>query len=375
MDMERIISDGLAGRLSDVELADLALQLAGSGDRLSLPSKATADLASTGGPTSLSTLLGPLWLAASGWVVPKLGVAGRPAGGIDVMSLVPGYRVEMTRIEALKVIDHCGYAHLEAGTIFSPADGHLFNLRQQRGAQAVPALAIASLLAKKLAVGVRSVLLDVRTAPFGNFGANVDEARANAKRFCRVANLLGIKGACVVTDACAPYQPFVGRSEALLGLAALFSGQGDAWCRSHVEDCGDWIENAFGFNGSKRPSIPDLEKVFIKNLLAQGATTAAFGEAVEKVRTAPRFTIASEREGNLSYDVGLMRSVLLVDQQESPGGHYPDGAGVILHVPPGARIRKGDAIFSVRLKRTDWNPRRAALKPVAIIAAENLGFR
>ncbi len=58
-----------------------------------------ADVASTGGPSSLSTLLSPLFLRAGGAVVPKLGVPGRPAGGIDCLAQIPGYRTELSAQE------------------------------------------------------------------------------------------------------------------------------------------------------------------------------------------------------------------------------------------------------------------------------------
>src|SRR5437868_14746215 len=80
----------------------------------------TADVASTGGPASLSTLLCPLYLRSYGFVVPKLGVPGRPAGGIDVLAQLPGYRVDLSEADVRRVLERCGYAHFLAGTQFAP---------------------------------------------------------------------------------------------------------------------------------------------------------------------------------------------------------------------------------------------------------------
>ena len=60
------------------------------------------------------------------------------------------------------------------------------------------------------------------------------------------------------------------------------------------------------------------------------------------------------------YDLERLRSALLFDQGTCTGDRYPDEAGAILHVRPGAEIRKGDGIFSVRIERGDWNLRRQA---------------
>jgi hypothetical protein len=70
---------------SDASLAaELATALASSGEVYDPHCLLTADVASTGGPSSLSTLLCPLFLRVGGLVVPKLGVPGRPAGGTNM---------------------------------------------------------------------------------------------------------------------------------------------------------------------------------------------------------------------------------------------------------------------------------------------------
>lgn len=68
------------------EVASLAVKMANSGALLPASPSATADVASTGGPSSLSTLICPLFLNLKGFTIPKLSVPGRPAGGIDVLA-------------------------------------------------------------------------------------------------------------------------------------------------------------------------------------------------------------------------------------------------------------------------------------------------
>ncbi len=359
MDYDRIIADGLGGLLGAAEIAELACRLAQSGQTLDPGGNNTADLASTGGPSSLSTLFGPLLLVAGGWRVPKLGVVGRPAGGIDVMSLIPGYRTELSNAEARAVLDRCGYVHVMVGPTHAPADRHLFNMRRARGAQAVPALVVASLLAKKLAMGVRTVVLDVRAAPRGNFGATFAEARGNASLFCSVSRSLEIEASCVVTDASAPYQPFVGRGEALIALDDVMSGHAEEWLSDHLDACGHWIEATAGFNGHDRPGRAALAAAFTENVTAQGGDISAFTATANRARAAPRFILTAARAGRISYDLARLRAALLIDQGTPSANRYADGAGVILRARQGEAIRRGWPVMEVRLERADWKRREA----------------
>ena len=103
-----------------------------------------------------------------GCIVPKLGVPGRPAGGVDSLAQIEGYSVNLKPMEVRRTIERCGYAHFLADTNHAPLDKQLFAFRQQVGAQNVPELAIASILAKKIAVGLQRAGLDIRVAEHGN---------------------------------------------------------------------------------------------------------------------------------------------------------------------------------------------------------------
>lgn len=86
------------------EIAQLAAVLAASGT-VREPDSGCADVASTGGPGSLSTMLGPLVLRSIGLRVPKIAVPGRPAGGIDTLGTVPGYRTALPASDFQSVLD------------------------------------------------------------------------------------------------------------------------------------------------------------------------------------------------------------------------------------------------------------------------------
>lgn len=356
--MRAVVDEACRPDVKDDDIAYLATTLGKSGRVPVVPgSRPTADLASTGAPTSLSTLLAPLYLRAMGCCVPKLGVPGRPAGGVDVLAQVPGYRVKLTNSEVAASIERCGYAHFLAGGEHAPLDARLFRFRQRSGTQSVPALVIASLLSKKIAVGLEHAGLDVRVAPHGNFGLTWDEARRNAERFQRVAAIVGVKAVCFLTDARFPYQPFIGRGEALVALKDTFSGSGEPALEQHTRlcfamACGTTGQAAGDLDGQTKAA----ERHFYENLSAQGSSQEAFDEYVDRIRTAHRFHAVAKEQGFLTVRLGPLRELFLRFQ---PTGleidvDFPDGIGMILHKSSGDFVRVGDLVATIRVAEDQW---------------------
>lgn len=337
--------------------AELASILAASGECLSAEGTVVADVASTGGPASLSTLLAPLFLRAAGAIVPKLGVPGRPAGGIDCLAQIAGYRTELSVREIKEIIDGTGYAHFLAKGEMAPLDGRMFKLRQAMNAQAVPSLVTSSLLSKKLAVGVKRAGLDIRVAPHGNFGSNRATAAANAVLFVNAARTLGIDVSPVLTDALHPYQPYIGRRESLLALDDVFRGVSSTWLESHVETCRTLALACLPPDMCKRAAdvLPnELRQLFEDNLIAQGADPDGFDAVVREARQEHREYILAACDGFCFYHLDKLRE-LFVEWQgmySSSQTAFPDPVGVVLLVAPGQWVSGGTPIATVRAPET-----------------------
>ncbi|WP_343671272.1 hypothetical protein [Paraburkholderia heleia] len=334
--------------------AELATEYAASGQRYDPGTKATADVASTGGPSSLSTLLCPLFLRAAGLHVPKLGVPGRPAGGIDCLAQIAGYRTLLSESELETVMNSAGYAHFLASGRYAPLDGRVFTLRQKHGFQDVPTLVAASLLSKKVAVGVRNAGLDIRVAPHGNFGATRESAAQNSDVFVQAAAHLGIHAHPVMTDGSRPYQRYIGRGEALLALAEIFDDAGDAWLDAHLEECrtlsaaASPAENCAAIENASRTA---LYRCFVANLEAQGANEEAFFATLARTRSMQTFEIVAQQDGPVQISLEAIREAIVGLQIEQSGSHadFIDPAGVTLCHMPEAHINAGDVMATARI--------------------------
>ncbi len=356
--MRAVIDRVCTSEITDDDIAYLATTLGRSGTPLSIPgSQSTADIASTGAPSSLSTLLGPLYLRALGCSVPKLGVPGRPAGGVDVLAQLPGYRVNLTADEVAVCIERCGYAHFLANEEHAPLDARLFRFRQESGTQSIPDLAIASLLSKKISVGLRRAGLDVRVAPHGNFGATWDEARRNARRFLRVAAIIGIDAVCFLTDARFPYQPFVGRGESLVALSEIFAGTREPSLADHAKLCFAMAcSTADHPNLDLREKTVAAEKHFYDNLTAQGSSREAFDEYVAEVRSGHRFQFVAKNRGFVLVRLDRLRDLVLRFQATAVGSDavFPDGMGMVLYRFRGDLVQPGDLLATIRVAEEQW---------------------
>lgn len=347
--MEALVSYVRSNAISDDGIAYLASSCAEASGFVWKSLANSADVPSTGGPSSLTTLLCPLFLRAFGYRVPKLGVPGRPAGGIDVMAQIPGYKFSMTDSEAHKILDQAGYVHFLADQFHGRHDAQLFSFRKAHNALNLGPLVIASLLTKKLIVGISFVGLDVRVSPWGNFGHSWREARLNAKRFCAVASVLGISSVCFLTNASVPYQPYFGRGESLVALGAIFDGTPPVELKNHLDLCYAIARGTVGDFGP-RPTEATLRVHFEENLRAQGTSIEAFSQKVKEIKRLHEYALKAVNDGFLDIDIEALRQTLVAAQKtlSVPADIFADPVGLIFRRSPGEYLLKGETVATVR---------------------------
>jgi pyrimidine-nucleoside phosphorylase len=293
-----------------------------------------------------------LFLVVAGFSVPKLGLQGRPAGGVDVMAQIPGFDISPSPQEVLGIIGRCGFAHFLADKTYAPLDQSLFRFRQELGAQAVPSLVVASILAKKLAVGVETAGLEVRVFPGGNFGENKQSAIKNARLFVKVAACLHIQATCFVTDCTVPYQPFIGRGEAILGLHQLFYGKPSRWVMRHAAQCWGFVGKMCRAGDDPKQLAEVLQQarqVFEQHLVAHGASPASLPALVSGLDQQHRHVVTSPGDGFVMYRLGRIRDFIVKQQRASPADRFPDPTGIELLKPPGDRVVRGEPVLKIRV--------------------------
>ncbi|MFZ4589309.1 MAG: thymidine phosphorylase, partial [Terrimicrobiaceae bacterium] len=185
------------------ECVSLTLAMRDSGETLSwseLPGP-IVDKHSTGGVGDLvSLVLGPL-VAACGGFVPMISGRGlgHTGGTLDKLESIPGYNTTPPEETFRKTVRSCGVAIIGQTAALAPADKKIYAVRDITATVESIDLITASILSKKLAAGLRFLVMDVKCGN-GAFMDNPDAARTLARRLVEVANGAGMPTSALLTD-------------------------------------------------------------------------------------------------------------------------------------------------------------------------------
>ncbi|MFN4205914.1 MAG: thymidine phosphorylase [Agrobacterium albertimagni] len=210
------------------EIVALTLAMRDSGDVLSWSDvgKPVADKHSTGGVgDNVSLMLAPI-VAACGLAVPMISGRGlgHTGGTLDKLQSIPGYDVMPDNVTFRRTVDRAGCAIIGQTGDLAPADKRLYAIRDVTATVESIPLITASILSKKLAAGLESLVLDVKVGN-GAFMAKAEDAEALARSLVRVANGAGVKTTALLTDMNEPLADCAGNTIEVLNAVDFLKGQ------------------------------------------------------------------------------------------------------------------------------------------------------
>ncbi|PJI84966.1 thymidine phosphorylase [Yoonia maricola] len=171
------------------------------------------DKHSTGGVGDcVSLILAPV-LAACGAYVPMISGRGlgHTGGTLDKLEAIPGLNINVSEKQLRLITREVGCAIVSATGQIAPADRRLYAIRDVTATVESIDLITASILSKKLAAGLESLILDVKCGS-GAFMKTPDEARALARALVDAANGAGCKTAALISDMSQPLAPALGNA-------------------------------------------------------------------------------------------------------------------------------------------------------------------
>jgi thymidine phosphorylase len=357
--------------MTPAEIARWTAAMIASGERLDLGGigRPTADKHSTGGVGDKITLpLTPL-VAACGAAVPQLSGRGlgHTGGTLDKLESIPGWQATLSNDQFRDQLRSVGAVICAAGAELAPADRKLYALRDVTGTvEAIPLIA-SSIMSKKIAEGTGALVLDVKVGS-GAFMKDVATAAELGRTMVELGTSAGVRTVALLTDMSTPLGLAVGNAVEVTESLEVLAGGGPAdvveltlaLAREMLDAAG--LTDADPAKALESGAAMDVWRAMIR---AQGGDPDAAlpgARETEVVRASADGVVQAVDAygiGVAAWRLGAGRA-----RKEDPVSF---GAGVVLHVKPGAAVRAGDPLYELR---ADDAARISAARELATAAIE-----
>jgi AMP phosphorylase len=380
-EISSIVQDVVSYNLSDLEIASflfashykdmsmdetesLTRAMVATGDTLNLPGT-VVDKHSIGGVpgNKISLLVVPI-VAASGLMIPKTSSRAitSPSGTADTMSVLADVNFSLQEVEAI-VTKHNGCIVWGGALNIAPADDIFIRVESPLRIDPRSQM-LASIMAKKAAVGAKHMVLDV-PAGRGAKVASVAEAERLATSFIELGRRLGIQVKCGVTYGGQPVGRAVGPAlEAREALSALTdpNGVSKSLVLKSASIAGLLLESTGRApkGGGLAAALEFMQKgTALKKLLdiieAQG------GKRTVKPDDIPLgchvYKVTSPSDGYVT----VVDNQGITDVARAAGAPQEKGAGVLLYAKQGYKVARGDLLFEVYAERSSKLSEAAAI--------------
>jgi pyrimidine-nucleoside phosphorylase len=371
--------------LSLGETRALTLAMRDSGEKFSPArlGKLAVDKHSTGGVGDKTSFLVAPIAAACGLAVPMISgrALGHTGGTLDKLESIPGLRTTLALSEFERVLARCGASIVGQTPSLVPADRVLYALRDRTGTVENPSLICASILSKKLAAGLNSLVLDVKTGS-GAFLRKPEEAEYLASLMVTTAEAAGTRTVALLTDMSQPLGHAAGNWIELIESVQLLRGRRPPESEDLRElslTLAGWMIHLGGKAATPlagrqlaEAAVEDGSAlaVFFKMIEAQGGDISVFDESASFHKPGATQVLNAWESG---YIAEMDTTALGWAVQRTGAGREKAGepvdphAGIDFHARRGARVERGQPIATLYAATTALLPEPIALLKQAIL--------
>lgn len=263
--------------MNDTELGAWTEAMLTSGEVLDLSGSSLqmVDKHSTGGVgDKISLPLVPL-VAACGFGVPMISGRGlgHTGGTLDKLESIPGFRTELSIRALTAQVEDIGMAMAGQSEELVPADRRLYALRDATATVPSIPLISSSVMSKKLAEDLDSLVLDVKVGS-GAFMKDIDDARALAATMVSLGRNHDTPVVALLTAMDQPLGAEVGNANEVAESIAMLKGEGPADVVALTMALGTEMMVGCGL-------FADEAREMLDKALGSGAALEKFGELIE----------------------------------------------------------------------------------------------
>lgn len=332
--------------MSIEEIAWLTKAVFKTGKKINFKNKLVVDKHSIGGIAGNRTTPIVVSICASaGLIMPKTSSRAitSAAGTADVLEAI--CKVDFSIDEIKKIVNKTNACMVWGGALgFAPADDKIIRVESQINIDPIPNL-IASILAKKLSVGSKYIIIDI---PYGKYAkVNKKEALNLKTQFENIGKKFKLKIKCVITNGSEPIGNGIGPIMELRDIIEVLKGKGPE----------DLRKKALFLSGELFDLCGKTKKGYgyklAEEILNSGIAFNKFKQIIE----AQKGNISEEnmRLAKFSYDIKVNKEcrVLLIDNKKInllarvAGSPIDKKAGLYLWKHIGERLSKGDNLITI----------------------------
>ncbi len=355
------------------EIEHLTRAMVETGEKIKFASRPIVDKHSIGGVpgNKISFLVVPI-IAASGLKIPKTSSrAITGAGGTaDLMECLAF--VEFSASEVQRMTEKIGGCIVWGGaTNIAPADDRII---VQEYAFKIDARGqmLASVMAKKFAVGANLVVIDIPVAPHTKV-ATMQDGRKMAREFIELGERLGMKVECALTYGDIPVGRSIGPKLEVIEALRVLEGatEPNSFIQKSLSLAGIALEMA-----GKAPRGGGVAAA--QDLLTKGKALEKFRQMIEIQGGDPTVKSSDIVPGEHQYVVNSpasgyiieMHNRSLISLARTAGAPHDRGAGILLHAKKGNLVKAGEPLFTIYADRS-WRLQNAIeegrrLRPVMV---------
>lgn len=325
------------------ETAHLTKAIVKSGAQLKFNDKIILDKHCIGGvPNNRTTMIVVPILAALGYKIPKTSSRSitSPAGTADTMEVLAP--VNHTEIKIKHIVQKTnGCVAWGGNTSLAAADDKLIRVRHPLKIDPEGML-LASILAKKKAVGATHVLIDI---PYG-YGAKIGskkEAKRLGQKFKRLSNKLDMKIRVILTDGSQPIGNGIGPALEAIDVISVLKSDGPNDLRAKSVYMATELLRML--------KVKNAHKKVIKTLNS-GKAYEKFQEIIQAQGGKKHISIPKAKyfHAVLAKSHGKVKSInnkAISNIATNAGAPQEKAAGLYLRVNKNQKVKKGETLFTI----------------------------